>query len=326
MNNKKGFFITTILFLVILFVMTIGGFYLKTFKGVKEKKEVVTYVNTINFYNENKELLNKYSCQNKYCDFVKPIIDDNNYLLDYYKDGNLEYNKIINNRYAFIYDTVTENYESIILFDLIDQKTVNTYKAIKNYNTLIENDIYFVEDLNNNWGVVSFLDGEFKELVAPQYTYIGLINNIDIENNKLISDRFLVLKNNKWAIIDQNDVLLSAYLEESIVDYNGLYIKTLVNNLYKIYDYSGNAILNNDNYINISITGKYIELVSENKKITIYDPENSRIIGTTTLKTIDFSEDAVFPPYETSLVDNEITLKVYTDQQYGTYRTYKYAA
>ena len=326
MNNKKGFLISIIIFLVILIAMTFIGFYLKNFKGVKEKEKVVTYVNTISFYSENKELLNKYSCQHSYCDFAKPIIDDANYLLDYYKDGNLEYNKIINNRYAFIYDSENENYEEIILYDLVDKKIINTYKAIKNYNILIESDIYFVEDLNNNWGVVSFENGEFKELIAPEYSYIGLVNNLDIETNKLIADRFLVLKNNKWAIIDQNNILLSSYLEEPVLTYTGLYIETLFNNYYKIYNYNGDTILGDENYVHISITGKYIELVSENKKLTIYDPENDIIIGSTTLKTIDFSEDAVFPPYETELVDNTINLKVYTDQQYGTYRTYKYTA
>ncbi len=326
MSNKKGFFIATTIFLIAFLIMGLGGFYFKAFEKQDKEEETITYVNTISFYSENRSLLGKYTCQYYYCGFVTPIIDDTNYILDYYKDGILENNKIINNRYAFVYDSTTENYNEIILYDFVAKTILETYKNIKNYSALIENNIYLVEDQNNKWGVLSLASNGIVELVAPQYDFIGLFNDYDIDNGYLIADRFLIFKNNKWAIIDQNDVLLSAYIDEPVISYTGLYIKTSINNYYKIYDYNGNIILPDANYIHIAITGKYIELVDENKKITIYDPEESRVVGKTTLKTIDFSSDAVFPPYTTEITDKNFVLKVYTDQQYGTYRTYKYTA
>ncbi len=325
MKDKKGFFIATIIFLVILFGMAIMGIYYKLTSNKKEAP-VVIEKNTIVFYDGSKSILGKYICQNTYCGFADTLIDDTNYILDYYKAGELVNNKTINDRYAFIYDAESENYEDIILYDFLEKKVLNTYKTIKNYRTLIENNIYFVKDENNFWGIVNFSDAGFMELIAPEYNYIGLVNNFDNENKTLLADRFLILKNNKWGIIDQSNVLLSAYLEEPVISYTGLYIITKVDNYYKIYDYSGNVIKGEDNYIHIAITGKYIELVSENKKLTIYNPENGVVIGSTYLRSIDFSGDTVFPPYVTELIEGNINVKVYTDQQYGTYRTYKYTA
>lgn len=325
MKNKKGFLISTIFFLVLLVVMMIMGFYYKLTDKVKEEP-VVVEKNTIAFYDGNKTILNKYTCQKAYCGFAKTTVDDTNYLLDYYQDGNLENNKTINDCYAFIYDAENELYEEIILYDFLNKEVINTYKAIKNYNVLIENDIYLVKDLNDLWGVISFSEEGYKELIAPEYNYIGLINNFDIESNTLLADRFLVLKNNKWGIVDQSNVLLSSYLEESVINYTGLYIITKVDNYFKIYDYSGNVIKGEANYIHIAITGKYIELVSENKKLTIYNPENDSVIGSVYLRSIDFSGNTVFPPYTTELIDGSINTKVYTDQQYGTYKAYKYTA
>ncbi len=327
MSNKKGFFIATIIFLVIFVSLALIGSYYKLTNKDKQKEENPTVtVKVITFYGADNSLLAKYSCQNKYCGFVSPIIDDDNYSLIYYQDGTNEELRPINNRYAFIYDNNSDNKNEIILYDFVDHKVVNNYQAIKNYGTVIENDLFLVKDVNNNWGVISLANEEMEQLVQPEYSYIGIANNFDTESGTLTADRFLVMKNNKWGIIDVNNALLSAYIEEPVITYTGLYLETKVNDLYKIYNYSGDVILPDDNYLHIAITGKYIEFVNSDNKLFIYDPETSKVIGSKiTLRTTNFSKEAIFPPYSTEIVDGYIEIKVYSDQQYGTYRLYKYA-
>lgn len=329
MGSKKGFFISTIVFLVALVsLLAVGGYYKIKDRPAAEEETVDINVKTMAFYNESHELLDTYICENTYCDFASTIIDDNNYDLKYYQAGVLETKtSVINDRYAFIYDSVNETDYEIILYDLTNQIIVNTYKAIKNYQTNIEANIYFVKDNNDVWGILSFANDDVLEVVAPEYTFIGLSDNYDIDNNELIADRFIILKNNKWGIIDQSNVLLSAYLDEPIINYAGLYIKTKAGSYYKMYDYSGNPIKNGNNYIHIAITGKYLEFVTDRNKLSIYNPDTDSIVGSViTLRKTDFSETTLYPPYETEIVGNNIEIKVYTDQEYGTYRLYKYAA
>lgn len=327
MGNKKGFFIVTIIFLSIFVPLAlISGYYKVTKQSIpKEEKPVIT-VKVISFYDANNELLAKYSCQNKYCGFATPIIDDDNYSLEYYRNGTDEELGPINNRYAFIYDNSDNNKNEIILYDFLTHHVLGSYQAIKNYGTVIENDLFLVKDTNNNWGIISLAKEELEELIAPQYSYIGLVDNFDSESGTLASDRFLVIKNNKWGIIDTNNALLSAYLEEPVISYTGLYIKTKAANFYKIYNYSGDIIAPLNNYIHIAITGKYIEFVTDDNKLFIYNPETLDIVGNKiTLRKTDFSLSALFPPYSTEITNGNIEIKVYTDQQYGTYRLYKYA-
>jgi len=327
MGNKKGFFITTIIFLGIFIPLTlIGGYYkLKNKKTPKEEIPTIT-VKVISFYSTDNELLAKYSCQMKYCGFVTPIIDDDNYTLEYYRDGVSEELDPINNRYAFIYDNDNNDQNEIILYDFLTSKIIATYQAVKNYGTVIENSLFLVKDSTNNWGIISLANDEVEELVTPQYSYIGIVNNFDTESGTLTADRFLVLKNNKWRIIDTNDASLSAYLEEPVINYTGLYLKTKVDNFYKIYNYSGDLLVPDNNYVHIAITGKYIEFVTDDYKLFIYDPETSSIVGSKiALRKTNFSSSAIFPPYSTEIIGGNIEIKVYTDQQYGTYRLYKYA-
>lgn len=327
MSNKKGFFITTISFLIIfVFFALIGSYYKLTDKDKEKEEKPTVTVKVIAFYDANNSLLAKYSCQNKYCGFISPIIDDDNYSLTYYKDGTNEEIRPINNRYAFIYDNNSDDKNEIILYDFVDHKVINNYQAVKNYGTVIENDLFLVKDVNNNWGIISLTNEEVEQLVPLEYNYIGIVSNFDSESGTLTADRFLVLKNNKWGIIDTNNALLSAYLEEPVITYTGLYLETKVNSFYKIYNYSGDVILPDDNYLHIAITGKYIEFVTSDNKLFIYDPETSKVIGSKiALRKTDFSSSAIFPPYSTEIVNGNIEIKVYTDQQYGTYRLYKYA-
>ena len=112
MNNKKGFFISLIIFLGLLILLSVlGGYYKTMAKPIEEEKEEEpTFTKKLTFYSESNELLGEYLCQNTYCDFASTVIDDSNYSLDYYQYGIKDIKtNVINEHYAFVYDTNEEN-------------------------------------------------------------------------------------------------------------------------------------------------------------------------------------------------------------------------
>ena len=333
MAQNKGFLISIIALLAISSGLFIGGLYLK--KDVKPvekeiKKEEVkenNEVTKISIYDEDNVYVGEYVCNNLVCDFATSIIDDAKYGLDYYSEEvSLKLDNLINHRYVFINDTNTDNEAEAILYDVVKKEAVGKYQAVKNYGIGIENDIFFVKDENNYWGIIKLDSDTVTKLIPFSYDYIGLLNEVDTDANILVADRYAALSGTNWYILDNMGSTLSTAVTEAIKSYTGLYIITFINNQYKIYDYSGNQIEPDNEYIHIKTTGKYIEFVTNKNKLFIYDGENHIQIGETiNLPSANFNSDALYPPYETKLAESSIVIKIYTDQTYGTNRTITYA-
>ena len=193
MKNK----ITLVVILVLLICFISLGTYGYIVKLNTLKEEIPENINkefkfygSLYFY-DNEELLGTYKCNYDTCDYASTMIDDNNYSLNYYKEATEEKVELINKRYAFINDSKTNNKDEIILYDVINQNVVSTLSGIKNYSIGIDNDYIIVRNHENKWGVMK-MSGNAGLIIDYQYDFIGLINNINSESNKIISNHFKV--------------------------------------------------------------------------------------------------------------------------------------
>jgi len=328
--KKKGMLISIIVLLAIFLFFGATGFYFKlTTKENKKREETLEEDKNINqefhfdgklYFYDQEELLGTYACQSDNCSYASETIDDANYSLEYYDDNSIDMMKMIQKHYAFIID----GSEEIILYDILEEKVITQYKAVKNYTVGIENDLFIVQTADDKWGIIT-LNESFKTLIPTSYDYIGVLNNTTKENKELYADNFVVLNNNKWKIIDINNIALSSELNYPIVSYNGLAIKTKNEENFIAYDYSGEIIKGSYRYQIINFLGKYVEMVTTNNRVFVYDPEKRDIVSEIVyLRRTDFTGNTIFPPYETQINDNILEIKVYTNQEYGNHLTYTY--
>lgn len=282
MANKKITLAFLIILLIIFLPLTIFSTYLKL-SGYKteekhevvEKKEEKTNTNNtsgkLDFYNSNNELIGSYTCKTTSCSFAKSYIDDKNFTIDYLANKEEDI-KIINDKYAFINDNKT-----IYLYDILNNKELETYKNVKNYNNMTGN-IFIVQNNEDKWGVIS-LEEEIKPVIDFKYDFIGLINNIN-ENNILDTSYYVVYENSIWGIIDNTGVLMSNYLAGEISSYNNLLISTKKDDTYYLYDYYGKRVVDENGFNYVSFTDKYINIVDKNNNLYVYEyGTNNRKVG-----------------------------------------------
>ncbi len=270
MKNKK-IVLYTIIFLLIIFVpLTIMGMFVRDKKNPFDENpnHDFYYEKKLWFYDDNDKLISNYECQTNKCDLANLTIDDDEYDINYYKDGTLE--KVENNNaYTFIRDGAL-NY----LFDVNTGRSLQKYLQIKNYNTNLKNNLYIIQNENKLWGIISI--GETLEALIPfEYNFLGILNNFDEDGLK--TDNFIALKDDKWFLINKENMPISSKYEEPIVDYNDNFIITKKNNRIKIYNYEGREYLNNFNFTDYAIYDKYIGLITNNT-IYIYNDLNSNYI------------------------------------------------
>ena len=231
----------------------------------------------LHFYN-NGELLGTYTCEEEdYCDYAT-LRNTYPHTLDEYQPETLAKTELINNRFAFLLDTTTENLKDaeIILYDVTTAKIVGRYKEIKNYGIGIENDIYLVKNTKDKWGAIEFYDG--VNLKIPfVYDYIGLANRIDPGSNHILADTFAVLEEENWKLINSNDKELLPATTEEIYSYNTNYIVLKNNEGMHLIDYDGRHLLNGT-YQNINFCNKYVTILENNNHFYLFDPiENEKV-------------------------------------------------
>lgn len=267
MKNKK-IVLGAIIFLLIIFVpLTIMGYFVKDKKNPLEENpnHEFYFENKLWFYDNNDKLISSYECQTNKCDLATLSIDDEEYGLNYYKEGTLK--KVGNNNsYTFIGDGAL-NY----LYDIKNGRALQKYLQIKNYNTKIKNDVYIIQNEKKLWGAIS-IEENLRALVPFDYEFLGIINNIS--NGELQLNYFVALKNGEWFLVDKENTKVSSELDSPIVDYNEEYIITKKDNRVKVYSYVGNEFLDTFYFNDYALYDKYIGLVT-NDTIYIYNNLNS---------------------------------------------------
>lgn len=303
--NKK-FIVTTALFLLVSLAVGFYGFYVSKHSLFVSKFDDLTFEfkkdGALYFY-DGKKLLGSYTCIDfNVCDYASFEIDDDTTNIDYYKnDGQT---KVINDKYVFIKDG---NYQ---LFDLIKNEVVATYKSVKNYGIGIEEDKFIVCD--GLCGVIKLGNG-FKVEIPLNYEFVGLIDNQ--RDNKLIADRYVIKKDNKWSILDNNNQIISNDFDEGIVTYSGKYIITKTDNKYKLYDFDGTNLLENVEYNYLSFTENYVNIINQENKLYVYDVENDKIITDKYIIVGNNYKES----FSSKLIENNKLKLIINDEQQSTH-------
>ncbi len=298
MKNRK-ITLGAIIFLLIVFLpITIFS----TIKHIESLHPVVEnpthefrYEGKLYFY-DGDELLGKYTCETEACDYASTRVESA-YPLNEKEVPEDTKLPIAGKRFVFIQDSLEED-PPILLYDLSLNRTIATYKEVKNYGVGIDNDYYILKDEKDLWGVVSFEEG-IAVYLPFQYDYIGLTENVNTETEKVASDIFAVLKNNTWQLVDVNGATFTDPLNNAIINYNSEYIVLENNGQMQLVDYKNSIVLDNYKYINFY--NVYLEVIDPFNQFYLYDlAAKSRISDAYLVNSID--------DIELNIVDNEIQI------------------
>ena len=258
---KKGAFIITLVLLLITLPLTIIGIIFKNNGSAENPNKEFYYDNHLYFYNSDEELLAKYECMFKNCGYAIETNLDNDYGINYYKTEDKIIDGIIDNKYAFISDYKDEQ-KSVTLYDLEKNDIYASYKSVKNYGIGIMDNYYIVQSITGTYGVIKIDNGKVENVLPFVYEYIALQNDIDLEQNKILADTFIVKMNNKWYLIDKNQAEFINGIEQPIIAFDSSsYIVKSEN--YGIYNYdSSNKLFGSYKYLNY--ISKYIEVKDMN--------------------------------------------------------------
>ena len=289
-KNKKIILITIIVLLVIFLPLTVWGFVLNQNKDDNANpNHDLMKDGYLWFYDSNNNLLNKYQCQNEGCDLAEFSIDDDNYNIDYYKDGTK--NKM---EYKGSTHTLIKDGDIINLYSVKDNQVLTSFKSVKTYNTTLENNLYIVQNKDNDlWGIIKINENGINDLTIPmatEYQFIGLKNAMN-ENNQLKTDKFVVKKDDKWFITNLAKENLSEPSEDEIVDYNDKFIISKNEN-YLVYNYNNERLLSTYNITKYFLLDNNIGIVSNNN---LYVLDGEKLLGRYALTNedsdIEFSTD-----------------------------------
>lgn len=281
MQYKK----TTLVIIIILLILFLPVAIFATTIHIQNSKPIIDnpnhdflYNGKLYFYN-NEELLGTYICKNTmHCDYATPqnVYEFN---LDEHKEEQLEKLTLIHNRYVFLTDSVSPSSEDteIVLFDLETNKEMGRYQEVKNYGVGIANDFYLAKNSNGLWGVLQFYDG--VNLKIPfMYDYIALANQQNYETKQIVSNQFVVLKDNTWYLIDENNKKLTDSFIDRIYTYNDQYVVTTNGSSMQLLTYSSRNRLFGD-YKYINFCSKYLAIVDNNNIFYMFDLENNKEVG-----------------------------------------------
>ncbi len=277
MENRKSVLITIVVLLLIFTPLSIIGILNTNNIGIMEENpnHEIYYERKIYFYDSEDKFLSYYECQTEVCDFASSLIDDNTYGINYYKDGAVTKAPIVDEKYTFINDG-----SAIYLYATNTGSNLQTYKAIKYYNTSIENNIYIVQNSNNVWGVLS-IGSTLRSVLPFQYDFIGLINNLN-EDGSLKADNFIVLKDNKWSIVNSAGSTITGLIDDPIIDYTNEYIISKNQDKVRIYSYENYEYLTDYNIKDYVILDNYIGIITDTF-VLVYENLGVNYLGSYTL-------------------------------------------
>lgn len=218
----------------------------------------------LHFVDADEEELGEYECTNK--DEKLCYVAFNNYrdtfdvpkLVDEKDEEIKQVLPIYEDKYVFVFDNKNVTDKNITLYSISEKSKLNTYTSVKGY----DDDYVIVADTSNKYGLIQFKDG-LKELIKPQYTYLGMI---DGEAN-------LIAKSAKgYLVINKSNKIQSKAIpgSDQLKYYNSKMVVTVSSNLYTVYDYEGKVIADRADFI--MINDKYAALV-ENGYVRVVDSE-----------------------------------------------------
>lgn len=247
------------------------------------------------FYDNEDKFLSKYECTTEVCEYVNTIIDDDTYGINYYKDGTVNNISLINSKYALITDGAL-----VHLYSAPTGSVLQSYKAVKNYKTKLDNDTYIIQNTDGVWGVLSIND-TLKSILPFEYSFIGVKNELK-DNGMLNTNKFIVSKDQKWYIVDNTNSALTGYIDDPIIDYTDEYVFSKNNDKIRIFSYENYEYLNTYNIRKYILEDKYIGIITDSF-LLIY--EN---LGNKYIKSMVLTESN--STIELEKVENKLNIKI----------------
>ena len=262
MENRKYALVLIILLLIIFVPLTIVGFIVNFNKQPVEENpnHELYYEGSLWFYDNNDKLLNKYECKTEKCDLANVMIDDDEYGINYYKDGNLDKIEYSGSSHTFITDG-----DNTSLYDIVGNRTLLEIEGVKTYNTKLSNNLYIIKS-KNKWGVVRIDNkgiNDFRTIIPIEYDFIGLKNN-ELTEDTLNADIFIVKQNAEWYLMNSSKVFITNSISTPIINYSNNYLVSKDADNYIIYKYDGERYYNNYIITNYALSGEYIAIVTNN--------------------------------------------------------------
>lgn len=283
--KNKNVLITIIVLLCIFVPLTIIGLLnIKNISPLEENPNHDTYYKGYMwFYDSEDNFLSKYECTTELCEYTSSLIDDDTYGINYYKDGLINKTSLINDKYALITDGVL-----VHLYSASSGLILQEYKAVKTYKTNIENNVYIIQNTDDVWGVISISD-TLNSILPFEYSFIGIKNELN-DNNVLSAKKFIVLKDQKWYIVDNNNSAITGYIDDPIIDYTNDYVFSKSDNKIRIYSYDNYEYLSKYNIRNYILEDKYIGIVTDSF-LLIYENLGNKYIESVVLTEKNSSID-----------------------------------
>ncbi len=317
MENKKSTLVILLCLLSLSFIFLVIGIFGKLngyagrVKMIENTKKQFKFNNSLYFYNQDKELLYQYPCENKSCDYAEQQVTS-----DYFSK-NKEKTNLINDRYAFVKD------KNIILLDLKKQKKLAIYQSFTNYFKGIGDSLYIVQSKDGKYGLISLKDN-FEQVISNSYEFLGLNYSL---NSDLVyeGDKFIAELNKEYFIINQKNEKVSSVFNKPIVNFSPTRIVVVDEGQQIIYDYES-VLINSNKYKFIDFIDNYTVFVNSNNYIFITNNTNNKPTSDyLPLLSNDFYKISTkYPPFNLLVTGNVLQLIIYSDAQKGDNKIYKY--
>lgn len=322
-TKQKSIIIVVTVVILIAIISTILYFVL-TKEDKKDQKSVIIIKDnyryqdgTLYFLNNRKEI-GSYKCKNKDEDLCYVAYEENDDSFDepIIKKAKEEKvrSKIYQNKYVFVYDNEKETDGNIILYDIKNNKQLDAYQKIKTYANF--DDAVFALDLEDKYGILDLSSKSKKNIVDFDYDYLGIMAKEQDSKKDII----VASEKSGNYLLDFDGKKLTKTLPGTIKDYNAKYVKTTdASNKYILYDYEGNKIDEDLNYLDL-LDDYYLKVDNENKLLiagydkTKYLEEGLPLYNTNYVPIITQDkkgkETTKEYAYTYTLADNKITFKI----------------
>lgn len=289
-KKRKALLIIIIILKIAIISLLIFYFVDKNKKVENKPKEKViikdnySYSNgTLTFLDGKKEL-GTYKCKNKDEDlcYVAYLSTEDDFTIPQYvyEDGAkvADRTDFYKNQYAFVYDN-TKDESLITLYDFKNNEVVDTYKSVKSYYLETannpENNYVVLQNTSGKYGMLNLESKTIDTIIDFKYDYLGIIRSTEESEDYEKDYEFIITKtSNKWSVISFFEISFDKYysnynISEQIVNCNYNYIITRNSKeKYSVYDYSGQLILKDQNYIDLY--SEYILAVNSSNKLNLY--------------------------------------------------------
>ncbi len=282
MKNKKIVLVVIIVLLCFFLPASIYGAIVKVPKKSDNLEKKFNFQGKLWFYDKNDKLICKYTCLTKECGIAKGIIDDEEYGIHYYKDGKelLDYN---NSSFTFITDG---DKQMLYAVKADSTKPLTEYKNIKYYGTKLESGYVIVQNENDKWGVLSIKD-VLASHIPFEYDFIGLKNEFN-EKGELITNKFIVKKEDGWYVVDDSGSVITSKFENPIVDFNDYYVAIKEGDQYKVFDYENNPAFTNYKINKVVGVRSYLAILTDTN-MYVYAAKDYDYVSSVDINNIDDS-------------------------------------